>query len=249
MDDKSFPRGFQVLGENVTQYQKDWHEAIDFYKEIPHTEAERGVKPFCHPNLFPENPREFKPIIQRYIEEMKTLGQKIMKGLALGVGLEENYFIDNFTSDTFWVMRMIGYPPLNTASVDGVGVSCGEHCDYGWLTIVNQDSTASALRVRNKAGDYINAEPIPGTFVMNIGDMLKVWSNGVYQSTPHKVINNCNQYRVSIPFFYEPNFDAVIEPYHLFVNEQNPPKFKRVVYGDHLTSKVMNNFGPPPVGQ
>jgi len=136
-------------------------------------------------------------------------------------------------------MQTIGYPPLATAKgVNNVGASCGEHCDYGWLTIVNQDSTKGALQVKNKRGEWINADPIPGSFVMNIGDMLKLWSNGVYQSTPHRVLNNGKQFRVSIPFFYEPSFDSIVEPHPIFGDRH----FEGIKYGDFLTKKVQHNF-------
>ncbi|KAE8819921.1 hypothetical protein D1007_02097 [Hordeum vulgare] len=68
------------------------------------------------------------------------------------------------------------------------------------------------IMVRNQSGEWIYAKPVPGTFVCNIGDMLKVWSNGIYQPTLHRVVNNSPRYRVSVAFFYESNFDAAVEP-------------------------------------
>lgn len=92
---------------------------------------------------------------------------------------------------------------------------------------------------------WIWVDPVPGTFVVNIGDMLTIWTNGLYQSTVHRVINNNSKYRVSVPFFYEPNFDARVEPLSCVQNlavakgTNHPP----VVYGDYLISKVSTNFG------
>ena len=72
---------------------------------------------------------------------------------------------------------------------------------------------ARCLQVKNAEGHWITAYPVPGTFVCNIGDMLKVWSNGLYQPTMHRVINaDPTQSRVSLPFFYEPCYDALVEP-------------------------------------
>ncbi|KAK3270064.1 hypothetical protein CYMTET_21517, partial [Cymbomonas tetramitiformis] len=119
-----------------------------------------------------------------------------------------------------------------------VQLSCGEHTDYGLLTLVNQDSEISALQVKNAAGEWVKAPPLPGTLVCNIGDMLKVWSNGVYQPTLHRVINlRSSKARISVPFFYEPNFDAVVEPLPQFCPPGVEPKYPSVVYGDHLQSK------------
>ena len=82
---------------------------------------------------------------------------------------------------------------------------------YGLLTLVNQEPHVAALQVKNAAGQWITAHPIPGAFVCNIGDMLRVLTNDRYMPTAHRVINaDPEQDRVSIPFFYEPNFDAEV---------------------------------------
>jgi isopenicillin N synthase-like dioxygenase len=113
------------------------------------------------------------------------------------------------------------------------------------LTLVNQDPTIPALQVKNNEGNWIWAKPIPGTFVVNIGDMLKIWTNGLYQSTLHRVMNDDSKYRVSVPFFYEPNFDALVEPLEICEQQTGSavPRFTPVVYGDHVIGKVLTNFG------
>ncbi|KAG5535581.1 hypothetical protein RHGRI_023374 [Rhododendron griersonianum] len=119
----------------------------------------------------------------------------------------------------------------------------GAHTDYGLLTLVNQDDDITALQVRNKSGEWISAPPIPGTFVCNIGDMLKILSNGLYGSTLHRVINSSPKYRVCVAYFYETNFDAAIEPLDICVKRTGgTKKFERAVYGEHLVSKVQTNF-------
>jgi len=123
-----------------------------------------------------------------------------------------------------------------------VGISCGEHTDYGCLTILNQDSTRCALQVLRKDGEWVYANPIPGAFVVNIGDMIETWTNGLYKATLHRVINTMKNYRVSVPFFFEPNFDATVAPLPSCCSPDNPPKYPSVMYGDHLLSKVNSNF-------
>eukprot|EP01118_Nematostelium_gracile_P013301 TRINITY_DN5000_c0_g1_i1.p1 TRINITY_DN5000_c0_g1~~TRINITY_DN5000_c0_g1_i1.p1 ORF type:complete len:207 (-),score=48.88 TRINITY_DN5000_c0_g1_i1:52-672(-) len=190
------------------------------------------------PNQWPEKPEYFKQIFLDYVKEMTKLGASVMACLAVGLGLPEDFFVKEYISDPFWCMRVIGYPPLSSSNSEGI--SCGEHCDYGCLTIVNQDSTPGALQVRNAKGEWINAEPIPGAFVMNIGDMVKVWTNGRYQSTLHRVVNKAEKFRVSIPFFYEPNFDTTVQPLDVCIGKG--PRFPPIKYGDHLKSKVFSNF-------
>ncbi|KAH1202588.1 putative 2-oxoglutarate-dependent dioxygenase [Glycine max] len=174
------------------------------------------------------------------------LARKIMRGIALALGGSPNEFEGQRAGDPFWVMRLIGYPgvsSVNGTNVHKNDIGCGAHTDYGLLTLLNQDDDVNALQVRNLSGEWITAPPVPGTFVCNIGDMLKIYSNGLYESTLHRVINNNSKYRVSVVYFYETNFDTAVEPLDTHKTRANGNKeFKRAVYGEHLTGKVLTNF-------
>ncbi|CAJ0640902.1 2505_t:CDS:2 [Entrophospora sp. SA101] len=217
-------RGYQRLGENVTRYQKDWHEALDYYKPIPPTHPlVIGNLPLKGENRWPEHPSEFRKVFEEYIEYMKDLGAKVMSAIALGLGLEENYFVE-YLDDSFWVMRIIGYPSLRSSRG------------------TDRDNIKGALEVRTKNGDWIQADPIPDAFVVNIGDMLNIWTNNLYQSTLHRVIHKSDDYRVSVPFFYEPNFDAKINPIEQCLKIDPIKHYDSVIYGEHLIKKVTVNF-------
>jgi isopenicillin N synthase-like dioxygenase len=167
-----------------------------------------------------------------------------MRGIALALGAPVDAFEGTTAGDPFWVCRLIGYPvSTDIPEEQRTDTGCGAHTDYGLLTLVNQDDDICALEVRNQSGEWIYAKPIPGTFVCNIGDMLKVWSNGIYQPTLHRVVNNSPRYRVSVAFFYESNFDAAVEPVE-FCRERTGgvAKYEKVVYGEHLVQKVLTNF-------
>lgn len=244
-------RGYQRLGQNVTQQRKDWHEAIDLY--APVNRPDHPIHPLTSsPLLKGENPYpspHFKSIVESYVSQCRVVGTACMRAMATALGCDNEQFFDTLTDDSFWVLRLIGYPPLSEGvKSDGdVGVSCGEHTDYGCLTILNQDHNTGALQVYCKAtNDWINAEPIPGCFVVNIGDMVNVWTKNQYQATRHRVIHQKKTYRVSAPFFFEPNVDAVVRPLS-FVKTNSPDEEdaaeKGVVYGLHLLNKVSNNFG------
>ncbi|CAD7700651.1 unnamed protein product [Ostreobium quekettii] len=269
---QSHYRGYQRLGANVTRYeggfQRDWHEGIDLYKEedIGDVEAQgRPASPIHGRNQWPHQLPSFEAILRTYIESMLTLSAKIARGIALGLDLKEDYFDGQLAGDSYWVTRVIHYPPLSEgtqhrgedggitaeasdaaqgAVVDrSVQLSCGEHTDYGMLTMVNQTPDMTALQVRNAQGEWVPAAPIPGTFVCNIGDMYKVWTNGLYQPTVHRVINSHpSASRISIPFFFEPNFEATVRPLPQFCPPGEQPKHAPVRYGTHLESKVLNNF-------
>ncbi|KAM0943110.1 putative aminocyclopropanecarboxylate oxidase [Dioscorea sansibarensis] len=239
-------RGYQRVGENITKGKPDMQEAIDCYKPMEHGEYGTLGTPLEGSNLWPDNPSNFKSLVEEYIDLLKDLSRKIMRGIALALGALPESFEGELAGNPFWVMRLIGYPALSNAKIpemQGNDVGCGAHTDYGLLTLVNQDPNISALQVRNRAGEWISAVPIPGTFVCNIGDMLKIWSNGIYESTLHRVINNSPTYRVSVAFFYEPNFDTCIEPVNFCKEKVNGvATIEKAVYGEHLVKKVLTNF-------
>ncbi|GKU98911.1 hypothetical protein SLEP1_g11846 [Rubroshorea leprosula] len=239
-------RGYQRVGENITKGVPDMHEAIDCYREVKQGMYGALGKTMEGCNQWPHNPLNVKTLMEEYVSVCTDLSRKIMRGIALALGGSPNEFEGEIAGDPFWVMRLIGYPVLtigNGQHMPENDIGCGAHTDYGLLTLVNQDDDITALQVRNKCGEWISAPPIPGTFVCNIGDMLKILSNGLYESTLHQVINNSPKYRVCIAYFYETNFDAVVEPLEVCTQRTGgTKKFGRAVYGEYLVSKVQTNF-------
>ncbi|BGP14565.1 hypothetical protein JCM10213v2_002514 [Rhodosporidiobolus nylandii] len=248
---REFFRSYQRLGENKTQNRPDAHEGWDAYKPVASEDASKLLQ---GPNRWPSEPASFRPVFERWIQKMHVLGMALMEATAVALGLdldgEEWLKMKEWVADPFWVMRTIGYPPLPE---DADGVSCGAHRDYGNWTLLHADSTPGALQVflRDPAGTtveggergtWINAEPIEGTMVVNVGEMVEIYSAGLYRATLHRVVHTAPRYRVSIPFFYEPSFDAVIK---LFGADSSPPP-KPQHYGRFLEAKVSNNFYTTP---
>ncbi|EPS74426.1 2-oxoglutarate-dependent dioxygenase, partial [Genlisea aurea] len=240
-------RGYQHVGENVTKGIPDLHEAIDCYREVePGMYGSLGeVMEGC--NKWPSDPPNFEIITEKYVDLCTDLSRKIMRGIALALGESADAFEGNVAGDPFWVLRIIGYPVLTgkNGSENDVDLGCfsGAHTDYGLLTLVNQDDDITALQVRNSVGEWISAPPIPGTFVCNIGDMLKIFTNGIYGSTLHRVKNSSSKYRVCVAYFYEPNFECTMEPADSCVEKSGgTKKFGGAVYGKHLVGKVTTNF-------
>ncbi|EIN12600.1 Clavaminate synthase-like protein [Punctularia strigosozonata HHB-11173 SS5] len=261
-------RGYQRLKENVTNGKADNHEGIDFYRPVDNPDKSR---PLWGENQWPEDPPQFREKFEAWTEKMKKLGVVVMEAMAVGLGMthEEWEQLKSQVDESFWVMRVIGYPPLPN-NYDGF--SCGAHKDYGCLTFLYQDDTKSALQVwlensevvetdaegnisglpseELAEGVWIDADPIPGCVVCNIGEMWEVWTNGLYKSTLHRVVHRGANYRVSIPFFFEPNFNAEVKPLAAALRIQSADddahaeqkKYEPVVYGDFLLKKVGNNF-------
>ncbi|NET62192.1 MAG: isopenicillin N synthase family oxygenase [Symploca sp. SIO2E6] len=138
-------------------------------------------------------------------EIMTKVTPKLLKGLALALGLEANWF-DSFFTEPILLHRTIYYPT-------GRG-KAGKHTDSGIFTVLIQEYFSEpSLRIYTKE-KWIDAPCVEDAFVVNLGDMLQLWTNGVFVSTPHEVIhNNSDSTRISIPFFVYPNIDTIIEPF------------------------------------
>ena len=147
-----------------------------------------------------------------YIDALTRLGHALMGGFALALGLPERWFADSGgTADPLILLRLFNYPsrpvPAGTPAQWGVG----EHTDYGLLTMLWQDDVGG-LQVRTDAG-WIDAPPLPGSFVCNVGDMLDRMTGGRYRSLPHRVaINTSGRDRLSIPLFFDPDFAWRVSP-------------------------------------
>jgi len=162
------------------------------------------------PNLWPDLPG-FRQAVLDYLDTMSALGQALMRGFALGLGLPEHYFAEHGTADPLLLLRFFTYPTRPAPEDLDVQWGVGEHTDYGLLTMLWQDDVGG-LQVRADDG-WVDAPPVPGTFVCNVGDMLDRMTGGRYRSVPHRVtVNTSGRDRLSIPLFFDPDFDTRIEP-------------------------------------
>jgi len=291
-------RGYQVIGDNVTQGKRDWHEAVDWYRPIfagegitgqdlsntPSPQSNRtdkqddnGERRRTPPypllrgvNRWPDHPPAFRAFYEEYIAKMLHLGTAVVRAMGYALQLEDPETFVKATRESFWVMRAIGYPPIREEEVDAL--SCGPHTDYGCLTLLLADGTKGALQVRPSntsaspqssttisaddadhdadADDtdkdderWIDANPIPGALVVNIGDMMERWTNGLWKSTLHRVVHKGEGFRVSVPFFFEPDFKARVRPLGECVGVTGgAERYGEVGYGEHLVGKVGGNF-------
>ncbi|KAI5817785.1 hypothetical protein BZA77DRAFT_25956 [Pyronema omphalodes] len=238
-------RGYQKLGENLTKNSSDYHEAIDFYRLValePFSSG-GGYKLLRGPNLWPEDADNtgFKQAFEEYWSRMLELGDKVMIAMAWALGYEDDEeVILRHTKEAFWVARVIGYPPLPKGAE---GKSCGEHTDYGCTTFLLADQTKGALQVQAPDGGWLDADPVDGAMVVNIGDMMQVWTNGLWKSTVHRVVHKGDNYRVSVPFFYEPDWEARVKPLERCIKASGGHrKFEETIYKEHIMGKVAGNF-------
>lgn len=203
-------RGYFPVGAELTSGMPDQKEGIYFGAELPssHSRVAAGI-PLHGASLFPDLDG-FRETVLAYLNEMTQLGHTLMRGLALGLDLDAGYFEDRYTTDPLVLFRIFHYPPLPESASARETWSVGEHTDYGLLTMLLQDDTGG-LQIKS-GGCWIEAPPIAGSFVCNIGDMLERMTGGLFRSTPHRVRNRGSHGRLSFPFFFDPNWDAEIQP-------------------------------------
>ncbi len=244
-------RGFFPVGEELTSGKPDLKEGLYFGAELsPDDPRVRAEIPLHGPNLFPDNLPSFRETVLDYMAALTQVGHVLMRGIALSLGLDSHYFADRYTTDPLVLFRIFHYPPATVTSEEEPLWGVGEHTDYGVLTILKQDDTGG-LQIKSKS-QWLDAPPVPGSFICNIGDMLDRLTRGLYRSTPHRVRNVTTRGRLSFPFFFDPNFKARIEPIDLSGAAMSDDKDERWdkasvhtfegTYGDYILDKVSKVF-------
>ena len=241
-------RGYFPVGGELTSGQPDLKQGLYFGEELGGEDARVAAGwPLHGVNLFPSAVPELKPAVLGYMREATAAAHAVMAGVALSLGLEADYFSATYTARPTLLFRIFEYP---AAPQCDAGWGVGEHTDYGLLTLLAQDRHGG-LQVRTPQG-WIEAPPIEGALVCNIGDMLDRLTGGVYRSTPHRVRNISGNSRLSFPFFFDPALDAEIVPlpaHAALARDDSGERWDRAnvhafsgTYGAYLMSKVSKVF-------
>jgi isopenicillin N synthase-like dioxygenase len=226
-------RGYVPPGEEVFYGQsRDTKEAFDLSRELP--EADYGAASrFLGPNQWPSEVAGFREGITRYYESAFGLGRRLLGAFAEALGLSATHF-DAVLERPPSQLRLIHYPPaLEATNTMGIGA----HTDYECLTILH--ATAPGLQVMNGAGEWVAAPPIPGAFVINIGDLLEIFSNGRFVSTSHRVLPVSVE-RYSFPLFFCVDYQTRVEP--LPELSKDGAHYPALVAGEHLLAQTMQSF-------
>jgi len=235
-------RGYAALLEENTDptARGDLHESFDIALEVPADDPDvLAGKVLYGPNQWPDGNAAFRSALEDYHAAMIALSHHLLHAFALALGLEETYF-DGMVDKPLATLRVLHYPP-QFGEIDDRQIGIGAHSDYECFTILAQD-TVPALQVLNAGGAWIAADPLPGCFVVNIGDQMARWTNDLFASTVHRAINRSGKDRYSIPFFFGPNYDTVVEVLPSCVDEGHPAKYPPVSSGDYVNGRFTETF-------
>jgi isopenicillin N synthase-like dioxygenase len=244
-------RGYAALGSEAAHYglgeetPPDLNESLSIGPEVDYTDpyygCEEGETHFGR-NAWPENPPELRAAWTEYFNVMEVLAADLMRIFAIALDLPEAYFEDKIDKHIS-MFRVLNYPDQPNDPLPGQFRS-GAHSDYGSLTIIRQEDRPGGLQVCNKNGDWVGVPFVPNSFVVNLADLMMQWTNDRWISTMHRVSNPprdkaLDSRRISLVFFHQPNYDAVVECIPSCLAPGESPKYAPVTSGDHLLSKFL----------
>ena len=197
------------------------------------------------PSLWPAALPELREAWTAYYDAMRDLGGRLMSLFSRGLGLPPGFFAGK-TDQAANALRAINYPARDTAPLPGQ-LRAGAHTDYGTLTILRQDAVGG-LEVLGPGGRWAGVEPVPGAFVINIGDLMARWTNDRWRSTLHRVIDPPDPAaaaarRQSMPYFQNANWSAEVSCLPTCLEPGGKPRYEPVLAGPHLMGKFRRSVG------
>jgi len=228
-------RGYVPEGEEVfAAGTKDRKEAFDLSLDLPPDDPDyRRGNPLLGPNQWPPIPG-FSAQVMAYYHAMFAVGRAVMSGFALALGEAPDFFAPYLTKPPSQ-LRLIHYPfNLDAEAAPGIGA----HTDYECVTLLH--STGPGLEVLNSAGEWIEAPPVPGAILINIGDMMEIWTNGEFVATSHRV-RPVKAERFSFPLFFAVDYHTHVMPLRQFVTAERPAR-PGLIAGEHLFAQTAQSF-------
>ncbi len=204
---------------------------------VPPGLTDRDALSFCYAEtIWPEQPAGFKVAWKAYYREMERLAERIMVMLAAALELPDDYFA-GFIDHPISALRALNYPEQRVAPRQGQ-LRAGAHSDYGSLTILLPQPGSQGLQIERPDGSWMDVPPVPGAFIINIGDLMARWTNDRWVSTVHRVVNptdavSARARRQSFAFFHQPNWFAEI----VSLVPDEAPKYEPVLSGPYLMGK------------
>lgn len=245
--DDRFRRGFMPEGINQHPgYAPDIKESYEFALDLPLDDpAVVAGLPLHGPNRWPAEHPWLRAAAEAYFAETMALGKRLLRVFALSLGMPEEFFLQ-YTRKPMVQTRLFHYRPAPADALDRKAFGVAPHSDYGMITLLTQDPIGG-LELRKRDGEWVRAPWVDGTFVVNLGDMFKVWTNDVYVSNLHRVVNRLGRERYSIPTFFNLDYDAPVHCLPTCQSPGNPPRYQPIRSGDYLVQRFrdVQKFGKP----
>ena len=224
----------------LTKNQRDKKEVFDYTTD--------GVDPiYAAENRWPDLGDDFRDTLRAYRDACTSLSLRILERMGVGLGLSPGYFDSFFQAGHTGFVRLNYYPvadPLqgrdDVEHLDTANMGVHHHTDAGALTVLLQDSIGG-LQVFNK-GAWYDVPPVAGAFVINTGDMMQVWSNDRYQAAIHRVRAMESDDRYSIPFFFNPKADTIIEPLPSAVSDDSPARYRPIPWSEFRSQRTDGDY-------
>lgn len=236
-------RGFNALGDAL-MYEASKPDYKEFYTiglELAEDDPDVVAgEPLLGPNNWPADRPGLRHAMSRYYEEIGRCGADLLSCVAISLGLEQDFFREKYRK-RLQRTQLIYYPPHPAgAPADQFGLA--PHTDFGCITLLWQDQNGGLEVLERQSKAWIAATPVPGTLVVNVGDLLARWTNDRYASTPHRVINASGRERFSIATFYDPDFKADVDPRQLGV-PASECRYEPTTSGAHILGRIERSFG------
>jgi isopenicillin N synthase-like dioxygenase len=235
---KESVRGFNAIGRTkmAGAENPDYKEYYQIGLELPRDDpAVLAGQPLRGPNQWPADNPAFERALTRYFAAVAACGQRFLRAVALSLGVGETFFADKYDKP-LQRTQCVYYPP-HPAQGAGELFGVAPHTDYGCVTLLWQDDVGG-LEVLDPSGAWVAAPPIPGTLVVNIGDLLARWSNDRYRSTLHRVTNRSGRERLSIATFYDPDFVAPVNPADLGLSRGMASAYEATTAGAYIMGRI-----------
>lgn len=228
-------RGYTRLGGELTGGVTDWREQIDIGPErVPLTDPAEDYLRLQGPNQWPAGLPELPAVITEWDAALADVGRKLLRHWAASLGSAEDVFDAAFADTPATLIKVVRYPAV-AESTQGVGA----HRDAGVLTLLLAEPGTTGLEVKGPDGDWIDVDPVPGAFIVNIGEMLEIASGGYLRATEHRVKLSKGE-RISVPYFFNPRLDATLPVLTLTAEQAGQA---RGVSADPSNERIFSVYG------
>ena len=218
--------------KELTKNRRDWKEIYDF-------------GPADGALLKPRWPGgylrlRFEPIVRAYYANCRTLALRLLSAMASNLGVDASCLVQGFDEAHTSFLRLNYYPRCMLAAGDERPLGVGEHTDAGALTLLLQDDQAGLEVFRH--GQWYLVEPTPGALVINVGDMIQVWSNDRYRAALHRVVTNSARDRYSVPFFLSPSYETTYAPLPTTVTPEHPARYRAIRWREFRSLRAAGDY-------